>query len=175
MKGEGGSLLQKDLLNIVDTYALLKCPGASFKTIGDIFNTVPAAPLAMTALQTSFALGLGVRAAIVGRVQIGNITIKTVLDEHDNMLVSIIPDYNVRIDKGASPTYTLNGKTRHAEYHMNQNPSFDAYENGTQTERAMCEPGKHMLMEIVGWILHMLLLRGALRADWEEHAMEQVS
>jgi hypothetical protein len=99
MKGEGGSLLQKDLVNIVNTYASLHCPDASFKETTDIFNTVPAAPLGMTALQTSLSLGLGVRAAIVGSVCIGNFVFKTVLDEDDNVLASVIPDYSVTIDK----------------------------------------------------------------------------
>ena len=91
--------MQKDLVNIVNTYASLHCPDASFKETTDIFNTVPAAPLGMTALQTSLSLGLGVRAAIVGSVCIGNFVFKTVLDEDDNVLASVIPDYSVTIDK----------------------------------------------------------------------------
>lgn len=38
----------------------------------------------------------------------------------------------------------------------------------------MCEPGKHMLMEIVGWMTQLLVVRGALRSDWREHAKEQL-
>ena len=116
----------------------------------------------------AYSILLGVRMGVLATLRIYHLTIKGRLGPDDELLLSIVPDYDATADKYSDLSSTEDGTTRHPEYFALAKPSIEKYRNGTQTERAYAEPGKHMLLAIVHLIVAYLEVRSALPNGWRE-------
>ena len=172
--GDGGALLQIDLVNALKKYCEISgATEADWTTTDSIMTTVPA-HIALPAITMAYSILLGVRMGVLATLRIYHVAIKGRLGPDDELMLSIVPDYDATADKYSDGHDTEDGTSRHPEYFALVNPSIAKYDNGTQTERAYAEPGRHMLLAIVRVLIAYLEARSALPNGWRDEMVAEL-
>ena len=97
--GEGGAILQSDLVNVVSEYGREHSSSKfawQWESTEAIFGTVPATP-GIANLSAAFSSALGVRLGNISGGRVGNIALKVILDPAypDGLHPSLVVDWDV--------------------------------------------------------------------------------
>ena len=108
----GGSVLQQDVLNVLNAFCDLEGIEQHWGSHSDIMTKMPAS-CTLPAMSIAYSSVLGVRSGVVGSLQRQHLTVKVSKVESGIYRLSILPDYPVHADKYTSHLETEDLTNRH--------------------------------------------------------------